>query len=115
VIENFTGEFERFVQANNIETIPGTRSIIVVDIHQVGSSCGFSVPFFDFVAHRPVLNDHFANKEKKFKAGKKEEAIDRYGFPFPPLPYQWAKTTEQVLGIQECVEYRWTPRDEESS
>jgi hypothetical protein len=48
-----------------------------VDIHQVGSSCGFSVPFFEFKDFRPVLNDHFAKKEEKFKAGKTEESIDR--------------------------------------
>jgi hypothetical protein len=78
VIENFTDEFETFVKANDVKTIPGTRSIIIVDIHQVGSSCGFSVPFFDFKEFRPVLNDFFAKKEEKFKAGKKEESIDRY-------------------------------------
>jgi hypothetical protein len=44
----------------------------------VGSSCGFSVPFFEFKDFRPVLNDHFSNKEKKFKEGKKEESIDRF-------------------------------------
>jgi hypothetical protein len=76
-LENGTDEFEAFVAKHSVDCIPGTRSIIIVDIHQVGSSCGFSVPFFDFTAHRPVLNDFFANKEKKFKAGKKEESMDR--------------------------------------
>jgi hypothetical protein len=77
VLENGTRKFSEFVEAHNIQTLPGTRSIIVEDIHQVGSSCGFSVPFYDFKDFRPTLNDFFANKEKKFKDGKAEESMDR--------------------------------------
>lgn len=77
VLENGTEKFEEFVAKHSIDCIPGTRSIIIVDIHQVGSSCGFSVPCYDFKEHRPVLNNFFANKEKKFKAGKTEESMDR--------------------------------------
>lgn len=63
---------------HNVQTIPGTRTIITVDIHQVGSSCGFSVPFYDFKDFRPTLNDFFANKERKFKSGKSQESMDRW-------------------------------------
>jgi hypothetical protein len=80
VIENGTNEFTNFVTSNKISTIPGTRSIILVDIHQVGSSCGFSVPFYDFKDFRPVLNDFFAKKEARFKAGKTEDSMDRFGY-----------------------------------
>ncbi|KAE9994166.1 hypothetical protein Vi05172_g11341 [Venturia inaequalis] len=78
VLENGTSDFDTFVGKHSIDCIPGTRSIIIVDIHQVGSSCGYSVPFYEFKKHRPVLNNHWANKEKKFKAGKTEESMDRY-------------------------------------
>jgi len=37
----------------------GSRSAIVLDIHKVGSSCGYAVPFFDFKRHRTGLN-HFS-------------------------------------------------------
>lgn len=77
VLENGTPDFTTFVSKHSVNCIPGTRSIIVVDIHQVGGSCGFSVPFYDFKEHRPVLNDFFKNKERKFKAGKREESMDR--------------------------------------
>lgn len=77
VLENGTEEFDSYVATHSIECIPGTRSIIIVDIHQVGGSCGFSVPFYDFKEHRPVLNNFFANKEKKFKAGNPDESMDR--------------------------------------
>ncbi|KAK5175840.1 uncharacterized protein LTR77_000980 [Saxophila tyrrhenica] len=78
VLENGTKDFSDFVSKNSVELLPGTRSIIIVDIHQVGSSCGFSVPFYDFKAYRPVLNDHFAKKEKRFKEGKADESMDHY-------------------------------------
>lgn len=54
-----------------------TRSIIIVDIHQVGSSCGFSVPYYDFKDFRPILDDYFEKKEKKFLAGEEKESMDQ--------------------------------------
>ncbi|PSK60741.1 hypothetical protein B9Z65_891 [Elsinoe australis] len=79
VLENGSPEFEAFTKSHaDIDLIPGTRSIIMVDIHQVGTSCGFSVPYYDFKEYRPILNDFFANKEKKFKAGNASESMDRY-------------------------------------
>jgi len=77
-LENGTPEFSNFIAERNITTIQGTRSIILVDVHQVGSSCGFSVPTYEFKDFRPLLNDHFMKKELKFKSGKKEEALDRW-------------------------------------
>lgn len=78
VLEFDSPEFTSYIATHDIKTIPGTRSIVVVDIHQVGSSCGFSVPYYDFKEHRPILNNFMAQKEKKFLAGKKEESMDHY-------------------------------------
>ncbi len=36
----------------------GQRSIIVVDLDRVQDSCGYSIPFMDFVADRDVLDLH---------------------------------------------------------
>lgn len=83
VLEHSAPEFESFVAKHEIKTIPGTRSIIVVDIHQVGTSCGFSVPFYDFKDFRPVLNDHFKKKQERYEAGKEEESMDRYAIHMP--------------------------------
>jgi hypothetical protein len=81
VLESGTKAFEGFVDEQGIREIVdahyGARSIIIVDIHQVGSSCGFSVPYYDFKSHRPILNDYFSKKEKKFLEGKEEESMDR--------------------------------------
>ncbi|CAJ2504451.1 Uu.00g118450.m01.CDS01 [Anthostomella pinea] len=78
VLENGTQEFADMVERENITCIPGTRSIIVVDIHQVGTSCGFSVPFYDFKEYRTTLNEFFEKKEKKFLEGNEKESMDRY-------------------------------------
>lgn len=77
VLEYGTKAYRAFVEAHAVETIPGTRSVIVVDIHQVGTSCGFSVPLYDFRAFRPTLNDHFARKEQRFLAGKNDESMPK--------------------------------------
>ena len=78
VLEFGTAEYVEFIEKYKIETLPGTRSIIIVDIHQVGTSCGFSVPYYDFKEHRPILNDFFEKKREKFDAGNEKESMDRY-------------------------------------
>lgn len=51
---------------------------MIVDVHQVGTSCGFSMPFYDFVGFRPTLNDFFAKKAKSELAGNRQDGIDQY-------------------------------------
>ncbi len=52
------------------DAAPGTRSVIVADIDRTSNSCGFSVPFMDFVEERPTLSDHWD--------GKDDEEIEAY-------------------------------------
>jgi hypothetical protein len=78
VFESGTPAYESFVTEHKVDTIPGSRSIIVVDIHQVGTSCGFSVPYYDFKEHRPILNDFFKKKAEKVAAGNDKESLPRY-------------------------------------
>lgn len=42
---------------------PGSRSVIVIDVHKVGSSCGYGVPRYTFTTHRPTLLDWCATLE----------------------------------------------------
>ncbi|EJD04567.1 uncharacterized protein FOMMEDRAFT_107364 [Fomitiporia mediterranea MF3/22] len=42
---------------------PGSRSAIVVDVHKVGSSCGYSIPFFDFKKERTLLLERMSKRE----------------------------------------------------
>lgn len=86
VLEHGTSQFTAYVQLHSIHLLPGTRSIIVVDIHQVGSSCGFSVPYFDFKEFRPILNDLWAKRTRQFHEGKTNESMERYESYFSTIP-----------------------------
>jgi hypothetical protein len=101
VLENDSPEFKAFVAKHDVKTIPGTRSIIVVDIHQVGTSCGFAVPFFDFKEFRPTLNDFWRKKAEKYAAGNEEESLDRYVVTCLVLLCGVHADELQILGIQK--------------
>ncbi|KAK5112328.1 hypothetical protein LTR62_004291 [Meristemomyces frigidus] len=121
VLERDTTEFNTFVKSQDLysmlEALPGHRSVIVVDIHQVGSSCGFSVPYMDFKSFRTTLNDFYANKDKKFKAGNEKESMDHYwayknawsmdGLPGLPRATIAAKR-ESIVPIKKMVGPRAT-------
>jgi hypothetical protein len=84
-IENGTKEFDTFVKEHAVKVIPGSRSIILVDIDQVGSSCGFSVPYYDFKGYRTLLNEIFEKKAKAYEGGKESESMDKYVASFHHL------------------------------
>lgn len=52
VLEYGTDAYEDFIGQHKVK--PGSRSIVMVKIHQVGSSCGFSMPRYDFKDFRCV-------------------------------------------------------------
>lgn len=97
-IENGTPEYEAFVAEQKVKTIPGSRSIILVDVHQCATSCGFSVPYYEFAGHRPILNDFFEKKEKKFQAGDEKESMDRY------WAWKSARSIDGMPGMKRGVE-----------
>lgn len=119
VLERFSGEFEDFVESNKVEVLPASRSIIMVDVHQCATSCGFSVPLYSFNGYRDTLLTFFEKKEKAFKAGKEEESMDRYwawksqlsvdGLPGLKRGVETAKK-ENVEPLKKWVG-RWAPRD----
>jgi hypothetical protein len=41
---------------------PGARAIVVVELDRISSSCGFAVPFFDYVGDRTLLDDNFGRR-----------------------------------------------------
>lgn len=90
VLENGTDSFNTFVKKHEVRLLPGARSIILVHVHQVGSSCGFSVPYFEFKDWRTTLNEFFARKADRFDKGDSKESIEKY----------WAlKNSESVDGL----------------
>ncbi|KAF8805274.1 hypothetical protein BYT27DRAFT_7192995 [Phlegmacium glaucopus] len=52
-------EYEALIPMENRHV--GSRAAIVLDIHKVGSSCGYAVPLYDFKKHRTGLN-HYSVK-----------------------------------------------------
>jgi hypothetical protein len=59
---------------------PGTRAFIHIAVHRVSSSCGFSVPFYDYREPRDTLDAWAAKqgpeKMQAYRAGKNRKSID---------------------------------------
>ncbi|KDQ59409.1 hypothetical protein JAAARDRAFT_127292 [Jaapia argillacea MUCL 33604] len=42
---------------------PSSRAAIVIDVHKVGTSCGYAVPYYQFLSHRNILQHSFSRPE----------------------------------------------------
>jgi hypothetical protein len=66
--------------AARFSTLPGARSIISVAIDRVQTSCGYSIPFMDYRAERPTLQQWAQRKGedglRAYWADKNVESID---------------------------------------
>ncbi|KAG8695978.1 hypothetical protein FRC09_008819 [Ceratobasidium sp. 395] len=63
------------------ERLPGSRAAVVVDVHKVGTSCGFSVPLYKLEGDRQVLVDWSSSLEEsdaKFAEKGKPESPRSY-------------------------------------
>ncbi len=61
-------------------SIPGARSIMVVDVDRVQTSCGYSIPFMDYRDERPTLQQ-WATRQgedglREYWAERNGESID---------------------------------------
>jgi hypothetical protein len=78
VIRPEQGEFAALAAA--FPPNPGTRAIIHLAVERVSQSCGFSVPYFDFRAPRPTLDDWATTqgpeKMAAYRAAKNRVSID---------------------------------------
>ncbi|TFK48054.1 hypothetical protein OE88DRAFT_1665129 [Heliocybe sulcata] len=62
-----TPEYFSFVPPE--KRTPGSRSVIVVDVHKVGTSCGFGVPFYEYIGHREkLLNVSIVHEQRDLAA-----------------------------------------------
>ena len=77
VLEYGTPEFAAFVKKEDVRLVDGTRAIIVVDVEQVGSSCGFSMPKFEFKEYRNALNEIFEKRVRSEEAGDWDNGIEK--------------------------------------
>jgi len=104
VLERGTPEYEALIPLDGERerklNMPGLRAIIWLDIEQVGTSCGFSVPCYDFVKYRTQLEDFAANKQRKFeRTGNWEDSYEQY--------WAWknAKSVDGLPGLKRAVIY----------
>ncbi|KAG8856023.1 hypothetical protein FRB96_006590 [Tulasnella sp. 330] len=59
------------------EQLPGSRAVVVLDIERVGTSCGYSIPYYEFVGERLQLQNHFEKLELADAA--EEDGMSRRG------------------------------------
>lgn len=66
VVRVDTPEFDTMLEAHytdsDLYNAVGKRAIIVVDVDQVGVSCGFAVPYMDFKSERPTHKKYWKSK-----------------------------------------------------
>ncbi|KAI0033628.1 hypothetical protein K488DRAFT_47351 [Vararia minispora EC-137] len=64
VVHEFgTPEYERYI--SSYERSPGSRGVIVVDVHRASTSCGFAIPFYEYKGDRLALDNFALKKEEK--------------------------------------------------
>jgi len=60
--------------------IAGTRQIVRVNVESVQTSCGFAVPFYEFLGDRPTLKEWAETKGEdgvhEYRQNKNRQSID---------------------------------------
>jgi hypothetical protein len=71
-------EFEKL--APHFPQRPGTRSIIRIRLHRITDSCGFGVPYYEYIGERDVLENWAKHKGEdgvaEYQAQKNAVSID---------------------------------------
>ncbi|GJJ72236.1 hypothetical protein EMPS_04593 [Entomortierella parvispora] len=58
----FNTLFQDLYQDSDLRNATGKRSIIVMDVESVGTSCGFGVPYYDYKGPRPTQINYWKKK-----------------------------------------------------
>ncbi|PPQ71201.1 hypothetical protein CVT26_011014 [Gymnopilus dilepis] len=66
-------EYEALV--NSESRLPGSRAVVGLDITKVGTTCGYTVPYYQFISHRRQLIDW----------AEKKETVDQDDVASPPI------------------------------
>jgi hypothetical protein len=78
VLEPGDPGFEALVA--DVGDLPGARAAIRVSVERISSSCGFSIPFMDYVGERPTLSEWAERKSDddldEYRAEKNAVSID---------------------------------------
>lgn len=70
--------------APHFELYPGARQIVHIRLHAVKTSCGFSVPFFDYAGERELLKTWAQSRGERIEDYRREKnAVSMDGLPTP--------------------------------
>ncbi|KAG2123691.1 hypothetical protein BD769DRAFT_1359422 [Suillus cothurnatus] len=76
VYEFGTPEYNDFIPPSNRKA--GSRAIIVIDVHKVGTSCGFGVPLYKYETQRTILERWCDTLENFDRDGEARQAPPPY-------------------------------------
>lgn len=99
VYEFGTPEYNEFIPPSNRKA--GSRAIIVIDVHKVGTSCGFGVPLYKYETQRTILERWCDSMENFDRDGEPRQA---------PPPYESEALVKDPRGIKAW----WTVENLES-
>lgn len=71
-----TPEYNEYIPPSNRKA--GSRAIIVIDIHKVGTSCGFGVPLYKYETQRTILERWCDGMENFDRDSKPQQAPPPY-------------------------------------
>ncbi|KZT40307.1 hypothetical protein SISSUDRAFT_983511 [Sistotremastrum suecicum HHB10207 ss-3] len=91
-----TPEYESYIPFKSRK--PGSRAVIVLKIHKVGTSCGYAVPKFDFRQERSLLLDWAGGKERKQTEGSEEGTMAQY------WKKKNSKSIDGLLGLEQAIQ-----------
>ncbi|KAG2139140.1 uncharacterized protein EDB93DRAFT_1163523 [Suillus bovinus] len=99
VYEFGTPEYDNFIPPTNRKA--GSRAIIVIDVHKVGTSCGFGVPLYKYETQRTILERWCDTMENFDRDDEARQA---------PPPYESSAAAKDPRGIKAW----WTAENLES-
>lgn len=94
-------EYRRRIPAGDER--PGSRAVISVAIEKVGSSCGYSIPYFAYVKERDTLDRWAARKEGHTNLSEPTFADDE------DLRAYWIKRTSTSIDGLPGIGQQWDP------
>ncbi|GAA5825999.1 hypothetical protein JCM11251_000085 [Rhodosporidiobolus azoricus] len=118
VFERDSPEFDALLPPGDERRLPGARAIIWLDIERVGTSCGFSVPFYEYVEDRPTLLNFYRQKETADTAyfASLPSPTNKTVAPSDAAPkgmaaYWKLKNAESVDGLPGLKAAGWPPEE----
>ncbi|GAA5903579.1 hypothetical protein JCM6882_002991 [Rhodosporidiobolus microsporus] len=102
VFERDSPEFDALLPLGDERRLPGARAIVWLDIERVGTSCGFSVPLYEYVDDRPTLLNFYRQKETHDTAY------------FASLPSPSSKTVAPSSAVPKGMAAYWKLKNAES-